>query len=355
MVDWVKSPSMKRNRSAAEILGTIEARRARRGQMSFFHYDLEAMVPKDHAMRKMKAWLPVEGIALDIEELKKGLGREGYGWEVGVRALFLQFHGDHSDREMEEQLRFNMLYRWFCGFNHEAPTPDHTYFCRVRKELGAERIKRVFEGLMSRARERKLVKGMEKFVDASAFKRMEATWAERDAAVEAGEPEEKKQGNAVISKYAADTEARWGCKGHDRYWFGYKRHVSVDLGCGLIERIHVTPGNVADGDGFRDVCPTGGVVLADKAYDSWKVRGLLKERGCEDGIIRKYARTAGQKNRNKVLTKMRSPGERVFSKMSRRTRYMGVKKTLLQALWEGIVHNVKRLVVICPEPAWETV
>ena len=323
--------------------------------MSFYHYDLEAMVPKDHAMRKMKAWLPVEGIASDIEELKKGLGREGYGWEVGVRALFLQFHGDHSDREMEEQLRFNMLYRWFCGFSHDAATPDHTYFCRVRKELGAERIKRVFEGLMSRARERKLVKGMEKFVDASAIKRKEATWAERDAAVAAGEPEEKKQGNAVISKYAADVEARWGCKGHGKYWFGYKRHVSVDMGSGLIERIHVTPGNVSDGDGFREVCPTEGKVLADKAYDNGFIRGLLKQRGCEDGIIRKYAKTEEAKARNRELSKKRSPGERVFSKMWRRTRYMGVKKTLLQALWEGIVHNLKRLVVICPEPAWETV
>lgn len=322
--------------------------------MSFYHYDLEAMVPADHAMRKMKAWLPVDGIATDIEELKKGLGREGYGWEVAVRALFLQFYGDHSDREMEESLRFNLLYRWFCGFSHEGETPDHTYFCRVRKELGAERIQKVFEGLMSRAREKKLVKDVAKFVDASAIKRKEATWAERDAAMAAEEPEEKKQGNAVISKYAADKEARWGCKGHGKYWFGYKRHVGVDLGSGLIERIHVTPGNVTDGDGFREVCPTEGLVLADKAYDNGFIRGFLQQRGCEDGIIRKNAKTEEAKARNRELSKRRSPGERVFSKMSKRTRYMGVKKTLLQALWEGIVHNVKRLLVICPEPAWET-
>jgi IS5 family transposase len=146
--------------------------------MSFFQYDLEKMVPAEHAFRKFKAWLPVEGIAEDAEELKKGLGREGYGYERGIRALFVQFYGDHSDREMEEQLRYNMLYRWFCGFGMEAGTPDHTYFCRVRKALGAERVAKIFEGLVGRARGKGLLKGVESFVDASAIKRKEATWEE---------------------------------------------------------------------------------------------------------------------------------------------------------------------------------
>ena len=50
------------------------------------------------------------------------------------------------------------------------------------------------------------------------------------------------------------------------------------------------------------------------------------------------------KERNKAIAKKRAPWEHVFSKMSRRTRYMGVAKTYMQALMEAIVHNLKRLV-----------
>jgi transposase len=152
--------------------------------MFFNHYDLEKMVPEDHLLRRFKEWLLVEGVADDREEIKKCLGREGYGYETGLRALFLQFWGDHSDREMEEQLRYNFLYRWFCGFTMESQTPDHTFFCRVRKNVGAKRASEMFTKMVKEAELRKIIKKLESFVDASAIKRKEALWEERDRAKE---------------------------------------------------------------------------------------------------------------------------------------------------------------------------
>src|SRR5438105_4125042 len=118
----------------------INRRQSRRAQMAFYHYDLETMVPPDHVLRKFKERLLVKEAAEQRERWKKSLGREGYGAETGLRALFLQFLGNHSDREMEEQLRFNFAYRWFCDFTMESQTPDHTFFCRMRKAMGPENI-----------------------------------------------------------------------------------------------------------------------------------------------------------------------------------------------------------------------
>lgn len=304
------------------------------------------MVPEDHILRQFKEWLLVEGIADDREELKMKMGRAGYGAETGMRALFLQFYGDHSDREMEEQLRFNIAYKWFCGFTMESQTPDHTFFTRTRKNLGAERTAGLFTKIVEHAKLKKIIKKLESFVDASAIKRKEALWEERDRAKKDEQEGLKDLKNARVSKYSADKEAKWGCKRKDKYFFGYKRHVSVDTGSGLIEQVHVTPGNVNDDEGFEKVCPYDKRILADRGYDTWKVHGTMKKRNCTDGVMRLTRRKNFDAQRNRELSKKRAPWEHVFSKMSRKTRYMGVKKTYLQALFEAIVHNLKRLAVL---------
>jgi len=71
-------------------------------QMSFIKYDLNTLVKEDHPLRKVFKIINFKTIALDFKELLKNLGRKGYGLDLGVRALFLQFYYDLSDREMEE-------------------------------------------------------------------------------------------------------------------------------------------------------------------------------------------------------------------------------------------------------------
>ena len=48
---------------------------------------------------------------------------------------------------------------------------------------------------------------------------------------------------AGLLKVATDKQARIGCKGKDKYWYGYKRHVSVDMQSGLINKVAITPAN----------------------------------------------------------------------------------------------------------------
>jgi hypothetical protein len=42
--------------------------------------------------------------------------------------------------------------------------------------------------------------------------------------------------NQNISKYISDSEARFGAKGKNNIWLGYKRHLSVDMSNGLINK-----------------------------------------------------------------------------------------------------------------------
>ena len=111
----------------------------------FYNYDLEKIVSKEHVLRKVNNIVKFSQIVGKFKNSLKKLGRKGYSLEVGLKSLFLQFFYDLSDRQLEEGLRDNNAYKWFCGFSIEEKTPDHSYFGRIRKMLGTAMISRIFE------------------------------------------------------------------------------------------------------------------------------------------------------------------------------------------------------------------
>ncbi len=315
--------------------------------MTIFKYDLNVIVRTDHELRKVSAVVDFGKIARKYIELKTVLGRKGYGLTVGIQCLFLQFFYDLSDREMENRLRDDISFRWFCGIGLESETPDHTFFCRIRSELGTKRVGQVFKNIMRKADEKGIVRKVFTFADSSAIKAKETTWEQRDKAIQEGE---KTLNNENVGKYSADKDARFGSKGKKKFWYGYKRHQSVDMGSGLITKVTVTPANVSDEEGFKHICPEGGMVFADKAYCLKDAQQEMRAHGCHSGAIMKNNMKGKNKDKDRWLSKVRAPFEGVFSKIEQRARYKGRVKVQMQAFWEAIVFNVKRLVVIGSPP-----
>ena len=288
-----------------------------------------------------------EPIAVDFKEELKDLGRKGYGLELGVRGLFLQFYYDHSDRQIRDKLRYDIVSKWFCNLKIDDATPDHSYFSRMRKRLGTEGVAKILQKINRQARKKGLIRKVFSFVDSSAVKVKETTWEERDKALKKGE---ESLNNANIENYSADKDARFGCKGKNKFWFGYKKHISVDMGSGLINKIAITPANITDQAGLKHICPEGGMVFADKQYCCKRAQITMKSNGCHSGAILKNNMMNKNKDKDRWITKMRAPFEMIFSKMSKRARYRGLVKVQLQAFLEAIVFNVKRLIVLDSPP-----
>lgn len=315
--------------------------------MSFQNYDLDKVIDKKHPLRKIAELIAFKSLTYRIKDCASKLGRDGYGLEVAIKCLFLQYYYDKSDRQMEAELRDSIASRWFCDFGITDKTPDHTFFCRMRKLIGPKRIWKLFRLINEKAQAAGMIGGIFSFVDASILKTKETTWAERDKALADGE---EKLNNSNISGYSADPDARFGCKGKNKFWFGYKRHLCVDMRQGLITSIAATPANVPDWDGLRHICPDGGMVFGDKAYGVKTARNIMTIHGCHSGAILRN----NMKNKNRDLdcwlTKVRMPFEGVFSKDATRARYRGIAKVQMQGLWEAIIHNVKRLLTINCQP-----
>lgn len=308
---------------------------------------LEKLVAKDHVFRKLNEVVNFAEIASPYYILYSGIGVQGIDILKGLKCLLVQFWEDYSDRQMERAVAENVAVKWFCGFELLEATPDHSYFGKLRKRLGVKNIADIFNKTNEILRSKGLFGDTFKFIDASAIVTKSALWEERDRAIKAGE---EKLNNAVVSKYAADKDARWGAKSKHKIWFGYKRHCSVDMRFGLIDKLAVTPANVLDWQALGNICPDNQMVFMDKLYDVKKANLILIANGCAAGTIRKN----NNKNKNRDLdrwrSKIRMPFEGIFSKMNHRARYRGRVKVLFQCFAEAITHNLKKAIKILPDP-----
>ena len=201
-----------------------------------------------------------------------------------------------------------------------------------------------------------LIREVFSFIDASELHARVDIWKARDKAIADSENEERDDddkptmNNQNASKYTSDPEARYGCKGKNRIWFGYKRHVSVDMTHGLIHSVAVSPANLPDSKGLKFVCPSGGMVFGDKAYSERPAQEALKKRGCYSGAILKKNMKGKNKELDNWRTSVRMPFEGVFAHLSKRVCYRGTVKTQFQAIMQTFGFNFNRLLRINAPP-----
>src|SRR5207248_9072486 len=98
----------------------------------------EERIPAAHPLRKVR-----ELVREVLKELSHGFGklysREGRPSippEQLLSALLLQvFYGIRSERQLMEQLNYNLLFRWFAGLSPDDPVWDPTVFTKNRDRL----------------------------------------------------------------------------------------------------------------------------------------------------------------------------------------------------------------------------
>ena len=306
---------------------------------------LDELVPTTHTYRKFSAIWSFKHATKQLKKLEKDNPYKGYGLLRIFKCLLLQFMEDLSDRELERFIQENTAAKWFCGFGLAENTPDYSVFSKVRKRLGTKISSKIFTDLRDQLRKNGLISEVFSFVDASHLISKASLWEERDEAIK---KKYEKLNNESLPKVAHDKQARIGCKGKEKYWYGYKKHTSVDMQSGLINKVAVTPANVTDSKGMKHVCPNGGAIYADKGYCDKHAKKATAKKGCHLRAIKKNNMKGKNKELDRWVSHLRSPYERVFSKQSKRVRYCGVAKNQFSAFMQAICFNLKRLSVLDP-------
>lgn len=233
----------------------------------FYNFRLEEHIPANHLVRQLDALLDFEPIRDQLSTFYSVTGRPSVDPELMVRMLLLGYcYSIRSERQLCEEVQYNLAYRWFCGLGLEEPIPDHSTFSKNRhgrfRESDVFRL--LFESVVSTCMEAGLVGGEGFAVDASVieadasrYKRVQGSdvdWTDKQKANHPvreyltaldtdTSPENPKQKPKAISP--SDPASAWTTRGRNKVQFAYSINHLIDLQDGVIVDVEATPTRIS--------------------------------------------------------------------------------------------------------------
>src|SRR4051812_14068287 len=121
-----------------------------RSEPTLFQYvDVEALVPKNHLLRKVDAVLDLSFVREAVAECySSSLGRPSIDPELALRMMLLGRMYNLSGRRLCDEIGMHGGMRWFCGMNLHDPVPDHSTLSKLKNERWVE--SGLFERLFDR-------------------------------------------------------------------------------------------------------------------------------------------------------------------------------------------------------------
>jgi IS5 family transposase len=269
-----------------------------------------------------------------------GPGRAAWPPLVLFKALLVGSLYGLSERELEEALSDRLSFRRFVGLGLEESVPDHSSLNRFRNELvRLQLFDKLFGELDKQLQAAGVMLRRGTMLDATVIEAVSA----------------RPHGDRPSVDPDAGFTKRAGRPGSS---FGYKAHVGVDEGSGLIHSVLTTPANVNDttpadrlirGDEQR--------VWADAAYHTHAREHRLKASGIKPRLMRRANKHHDLPERlkryNRLIARRRAAVETTFATLKNRMkltriRYVGLTKASAQITLAAIAFNLRRWAVLTP-------
>ena len=264
-----------------------------------------------------------------------GPGRAAWPPLVLFKALLLGALYGLSERELEEALGDRLSFRRFVGLGLEERVPDHSVLNRFRNEL-------VGLGMFD-----KLLGELDKQLEAAGVVLKRGTMLDATVIEAVSRPSDGARASLDPDAGFARRQGKAGSV------FGYKAHVGVDEGSGLIRSVIGTPANVNDTTP-ADLLIRGDerVVWADAAYHTHAREAALKAAGIKPRLARRANKHHPElsprlKRYNRLIARRRAAVETTFATLKQRMkltliRYRGLIKANAQITLCAIAFNLRR-------------
>ncbi|MBZ8139659.1 IS5/IS1182 family transposase [Rubrivivax gelatinosus] len=273
---------------------------------------LEDFVPAKHPLRVIRTWVndalaKMDGKFSAMYEADVRGGRPSIAPEKLMRAMLLQvLYSVRSERQLVEQIQYNLLFRWFVGLAIEDAVWHHSVFSKNRDRLiEHDAVTDLFNETVEMAHKRDLLSGEHFSVDGTLIQ----AWAShksmrrKDGSDDDRPPEdwrgEPRSNDTHESK--SDPQSRLYRKSQAAPALpSYLGHVLTDNRHGLVVNVQASQ---ADGTAERDVAaqmltdvasPGKRVtVAADKAYDTKGFVKACREMNVTPHVAQNTARIGG--------------------------------------------------------------
>ena len=118
-----------------------------RNQRLFSYVRPDSRIPANHPLRLIRRVIDaaLARLSSDFDALYAREGRPSIAPERLLRALLIQaFYSVRSERQLMEQMDYNLLFRWFVGLSVDEPVWDASSFSKNRDRLLARDVAAAF-------------------------------------------------------------------------------------------------------------------------------------------------------------------------------------------------------------------
>lgn len=340
--------------------------------------NIEDRIPRDHPLRAVKklADAALERMSPLFDEMYSQLGRASIPPERLLKgSLLMALYTLRSERQLCEQLNYNMMFRWFMDMDMVEPSFNHSVFSKNRERLLKHDTAGVFfREVVDTARWQGLVSAEHFTVDGTlidawaslkSFKRKDSSPS--DPPDDPGNPTVNFHGEKRCNdthESTTDPEARLMRKGKGKEAkLSFMGHALMENRHGLLVDLQISEANgtaertvaldMLDANRAKERRATVG---GDKNYDT---KGFIA--GCRDlNVTPQVAQNTGRRGGSAIdrrttrhegyteSQRVRKRVEEIFGWAKtvgglRRTRYKGRERTQLAAYLVGAAYNLLRI------------
>ncbi len=210
----------------------------------------EKRVPQDHPLRPIRVMVDqaLKALSPRFALLYSHTGRPSIPPEQLLRALLLQaFYSIRSERQLMEQLDYNLLFRWFVGLSMDDPIWDVTVFTKNRDRLlQGDVAQAFFEAVTGQAEAQGLLSAEHFTVDGTLLEAWASHKSVRPKQQPAPPPDDEDPGNPTVDfrgekrsnathQSTSDPDAQLVRKSKGQAAIlGYRGHVLMENRSGLV-------------------------------------------------------------------------------------------------------------------------
>ena len=328
-------------------------------QAAMFSYlTLERRIPADHPLRAMRGLTDraLQRISGELDKLYSPVGRESIPPERLLRALLLMvLYSVRSERQLMEQLNYNLLFRWFVGLEMDDAVWDVTVFTKNRERLIAGAVsQQLLAAVLAEAREKELLSAEHFTVDGTLIQ----AWAASRSFQEKSDPPAPGQGSGHGGEVllrdkvesTTDSEARLYKKATaDKSVPSYQGHVLMENRNGLVVAAQATcSATAAEREAALEMldqvvepppqrAPEAEVTLgADTQYQEAKFIEALRQRAVAPHVS-EYTKGKANLGKNALNEQERSDPRRPISQRKRKL----IERVFGWAKLDRPLHQVK--------------
>jgi transposase len=294
----------------------------------FYQVTLESLVPADHLVRRLARAVDLGWVRTETAPHYSHTGKPSIDPVVIAKMMIVGFfYNLPSERQLLREIRVNLAYRWYLGYDLDEEIPHHSVLSKARRRLGQDFFERLFGSVLQRCRQAGLIDGRNVLIDSTLVKgnaalesvtalqyspaqyveQLEANCSLPEETAE-GLPEKETLGSQRPradrirdQKHSrTDPEATLARKGKITV-LGYKTHLCADSQEGVITAVTVSTAAADDTaavpellekhEGILEEMPQR--VVADGAYGSQDCLAYVQDQGIET-VIKK--RSGGNKH-----------------------------------------------------------